>query len=675
MSEPVASEAPPAKRSLLVILLGVVTSRDFALRLMIGAVGAAALGWLGPQWAFAGIVLSQLLADTIKEFVTSREWSVRRLWFVTALALLFDRIRHRLSRAGSTPVATPLVSTLAATVVVVGAFTAVDAARGQSLVGHRHTTFFGGGRHTTAPSVRLPDGRVVTRSAQLAFHDVRVGSSSKPDSLVVSSGSRELRQLRIDASPAAFHVENGCAHRLPAHSSCRVGIVFQPDHAGQVGGRLTIAFVEDPELTLTLEGTAVQAVGATLAPRSLSFERTRIGSQAPAQAITVHSGNAPLPIAKIATGSKEFTVAGGDCPQRLPERSMCTIRLAFAPVAAGARKATLTVTRSGGGRPLKAALTGTAGSPPAQAALTPDQGNFGNVDIGTRSTVADFTLTAGSSALPIGRISATSKDYRITANDCPVRVDAGHSCTIGVTFLPSAEGDRRASLVVRRSDGGGQLSATLRGVGISIAPTLKPPKSDFGSVDVGRKSAPTDFTLSAGSSAFPYKGATTRSKDFRITANNCSGTLDPLSSCTITVVFGPVESGDRSDTLTVTRTDGGTPLTATLSGVGLAPNVVLSPTSLDFGKVCIDCGGPPPTQRVTLSNNGNATLTIRSITSSNPKRFTVANDCGQTLAPGDACSFSVTFVGLSGSSQASIDIDADGSGQHSLAVTATGYTG
>src|SRR5206468_3484584 len=99
-------------------------------------------------------------------------------------------------------------------------------------------------------------------------------------------------------------------------------------------------------------------------------------------------------------------------------------------------------------------------------------------------------------------------------------------------------------------------------------------------------------------------------------------------------VFGPVESGDRSDTLTVTRTDGGTPLTATLSGVGLAPNIVLSPTSLDFGKVCIDCGGPPPTQRVTLSNNGNATLTIRSITSSNPKRFTVANDCGQTLAPG-----------------------------------------
>src|SRR5438552_7112153 len=108
MSVPSASGAFPEKRSLLAIVLGVVTSRDFALRLMIGAVGAAALGWLGPKGAFAGLVVSQLLGDTIKEFVTSRNWSVRRLWFVTALALLFDRLRHRVVARGATPVAAPL---------------------------------------------------------------------------------------------------------------------------------------------------------------------------------------------------------------------------------------------------------------------------------------------------------------------------------------------------------------------------------------------------------------------------------------------------------------------------------------------------------------------------------------------------------------------------------------
>jgi hypothetical protein len=884
MSEPVASEPPPQeKRSLLTILVEVITSRDFALRLMIGAVGAAALSWLGPKGAFAGLLLSQLLGDTIKEFVTSRNVSVRRLWFVTALTLLFDRMRHRIAPGGATPVAAPLVSTLAATVVVVAAFTAVDTARGQSLLDHRPTTFFGGTHHATAPSVRLHDGRVVTSSARLTFRDVRVGGSSEPESFVLSSGSYKLRQLRIDASPPAFHAKNGCPHRLPARSSCSVGIVFQPDRPGHVEGRLTISFVEDPELTLVLEGTAVkvEVVGAILNPSSLRFGRTRVGSTAPAKTITLHAGNTPLPIAEITTGAKEFAVSANDCPDRLSAGSACRIRVAFAPASAGTRSATLTVARRGGGRPVTAALTGAGLSPPTQAKLTParadfgsvqvgsrstpvaftlaagstalaiasvtasadfrigatscsgrlapastctiqvtfapratggdngtltvaraggaapftaglrgvglplaepklvpthadfgtvqvatrshptqftltagstamtdikiasnpadymvdrtkcgnklaahdtctisvvfapiaggvrggtltvtradggtpltapltgtglavapkltpDHADFGDVDIGARSAPTNFTLAAGSSALPIAGISATVKDYRVSANNCPAQLDAGHSCTIDVTFVPVAQGKRLGTLVVR-SDGGRQLSAALTGVGVSVAPTLVPAKFDFGSVRVGASSTTVAFTLSAGSSPFPYRGITTRSKDFRITAKTCSGTLNPSTSCTISVVFAPIAGGVRGGTLTVTRADGGTPLTAPLTGTGLAPYVVLSPTSIDFGNVCTDCGTLSPVKKVRLSNTGNATLTIRSITSSDPRHFTVANgSCGKTLAPGGVCTFSVKFIASSGSWHATITLDADGGGQHSLGVSGAGVVG
>ncbi len=879
-SEPVASETPPEQRSLLAILLGIVTSRDFARRLMTGAVGAAALGWLGPKGAFAGLVLSQLLGDAIKELVTSRSWSVRRLWFVTALALLFDRLRHRIMAPRTTPVATPLVSTLAATVVVVGAFTAVDAARGQSLLAHRHTTFFGGAHRATPPSVRLPDGRVVTSSARLTFRDVRVGGSSRPESLLLSSGSHELRRLRIDTSPATFRVESGCPRRLPPRSSCSVGIVFQPDQQGRAEGRLTISFVDDPELTLALEGTAVKLEGAALEPPRLSFRRTSVGSTALAETVTLHAGNLPLPIAAIATGSKEFTVAANGCPDQLPAGSACRIRVVFAPIAIGVRTAKLTVVRRDGGRPLTAAFTGTAvrmptgatlspahadfgsvqvgssstpvtftlaagssafgigaltasanfqigasscsgrlapgstctiqvtfapaavdghdgmlavaraagaplmaglrgvGVPPAALKLAPTHADFGTVQLGTRSQPTQFTLTAGSTALtditiatdqadyvvdgttcgaqlaahdtctigvvfapsraglrsgtltversggapltapltgtavavdpkltpdhvdfggvdigthtaptyltlaagtsavPIADIGTSAKDYSITANNCPARLDAGESCTIGVTFAPVAEGERLGTLVVTRSDSGPQLSAALGGIGVSVAPTLAPAKLDFGSLLVGARSATTAFTLSAGTSPFPFSGVTTRSKDFRIAANTCTGTLNASSSCTISVVFAPVSNGNRSATLTVVRSDGAPPLTATLAGAGLAPYVVLSPTSVDFGSVCTDCGTRSPIQKVTVANTGNATLTIRGITSSDPRHFTVANgSCGKTLAPGDACVFSVTFVASSGSWQATVTLDADGRGQHGLAVSGAGVVG
>ncbi|HEU5373312.1 MAG TPA: choice-of-anchor D domain-containing protein, partial [Gaiellaceae bacterium] len=106
------------------------------------------------------------------------------------------------------------------------------------------------------------------------------------------------------------------------------------------------------------------------------------------------------------------------------------------------------------------------------------------------------------------------------------------------------------------------------------------------------------------------------------------------------------------------------PLMATLSGVGLAANVVLSPTSIDFSNSTV--------QMVTLSNTGNATLTITGFTSDDTKHFTVANEtCGSTLEAGGACTFSVTFLPDPGTWQATITVEADGRGQHTLVVSAS----
>jgi hypothetical protein len=737
---------------------------------MTGAIGAIALGWLGAGGAFAGLVLSQLLADTIKEFVTNHDWKVRRVWFVTALALLFGRVRRRIAGTGTTPVAAPLVSTLAATVVVIGAFTAADAARGQSLVGHRHTTFFGGTHHATAPSVQLPDGRLVTSAARLNFGDTHVGGSSASRSLVLSSGSHELRRLRIEASPAAFHIVNGCPRRLSSRSSCSIAIAFEPNHEGQVEGRLTISFEQDPELTLVLEGTAVTVAGAVLEPTSLRFGQATVGSATQPQTITLRAGNIALPVARIASGSKEFTVAD-DCPPRLRAGRGCHIRVVFAPRSEGPHTSTLRVTRPGGGRALTATLTGTAVRRPTQATLTPPQADFGDVligapsqpraftltagstavtgikpaadpadyviesttcggrlaasgvctisvvftpsaagrragtltvgraggapliaslagtglaagpkltpgeadfgsvDIGTSSAPTTFALASGTSTLAIGAISVTTSDYEITANTCPTQLAAGQSCRIGVTFLPTAEGKLLAGLVVVRTDGGRQLSAPLAGLGVAVEPTLAPATLDFGQVQLGVHSAPMTLTLSAGSSPFPYAGVTTRSKDFRLAANTCSGTIAASSSCTISLVFSPFTIGDRSVTLTITRSDGGPPLTATLSGVGLAANVVLSPTSIDFGTTSV-------VQKVTLSNTGNATLTITGFTSDDTKHFTVASGtCGSTLEAAGVCTFSVTFLAAPGSWQATITLAADGRGQHTLVVSGSGVVG
>jgi len=73
-----------------------------------------------------------------------------------------------------------------------------------------------------------------------------------------------------------------------------------------------------------------------------------------------------------------------------------------------------------------------------------------------------------------------------------------------------------------------------------------------------------------------------------------------------------------------------------------APNPVLAPQNLAFGNVTV--GSHSNAQTATLSNTGNAALSITSINffGSDPGSFSETNNCGASLAAGASCSITVT---------------------------------
>lgn len=78
-----------------------------------------------------------------------------------------------------------------------------------------------------------------------------------------------------------------------------------------------------------------------------------------------------------------------------------------------------------------------------------------------------------------------------------------------------------------------------------------------------------------------------------------------------------------------------------LAGTSLAAQtVVLTPPSLGFGSVVI--GTTSPARNISLSNTGNATLSITSIAATGS--FTQTNTCRNTVLPGKKCSIAVTFA-------------------------------
>jgi FtsP/CotA-like multicopper oxidase with cupredoxin domain len=173
----------------------------------------------------------------------------------------------------------------------------------------------------------------------------------------------------------------------------------------------------------------------------------------------------------------------------------------------------------------------------------------------------------------------------------------------------------------------------------------------FGNQLVGTNSARQAVTLSnVGVAPLAITSITvlgTNPGDFNFNGNcPIGGNLGVGRSCSMNVRFSPTAIGVRTATLTITDADATSPQTVSLTGTGVAPVAVVSPTSIDFGTQAV--GTPSAPSPITLSNTGNAALVINSINigGANTGSFSQTNNCpigGAGLAPGVSCTINVIF--------------------------------
>ena len=287
----------------------------------------------------------------------------------------------------------------------------------------------------------------------------------------------------------------------------------------------------------------------------------------------------------------------------------------------------------------------------AQGTLSPGSYTFTpGQAVGSQSpSVASFTLSAsGATTLNIGQI-ATTGDYSQT-NNCGASLTNGQACTIQVTFKPSATGDRPGTLTVRANVSGGVLSSTLDGMGLtSGAVTLAPAAGlSFPTTATGASSAPMNVTVSNTGGAPVTLGsgsiAGTNNLDFSVgSGGTCTGTLAANTSCTVPVVFDPVQTGPRSAVFQITSSAPGSPFTVNLSGRAIAPAfLTLSPTTLSFSPT--PQGSASTAQTITETNTGGADAQLDPPTVSNGDYTISANTCGTTLSGGSSCMVSIEFT-------------------------------
>jgi len=194
------------------------------------------------------------------------------------------------------------------------------------------------------------------------------------------------------------------------------------------------------------------------------------------------------------------------------------------------------------------------------------------------------------------------------------------------------------------TNAGGLYDAFVAKLSPSPFVALSPTSLTFGSFNIGTSSAPQNVTLTnSGQTALDISSIATTG-DFSQT-NTCpvGGSLGVGSNCMISVTFTPSAEGTRTGSVTITDNAPLSPQTVSLSGTGVGPVATLSPSSLNFGDVVV---GSHDTVSATLSDTGNATLTITSIsiTGSNVGDFSQTSTCATSLVTGSSCQITVTFA-------------------------------
>jgi Cep192 domain 4/Abnormal spindle-like microcephaly-assoc'd, ASPM-SPD-2-Hydin/HYDIN/CFA65/VesB-like, Ig-like domain len=511
--------------------------------------------------------------------------------------------------------------------------------------------------------------------ASLNFNNVTVGQTSTQSVTLTNSGNADLVLNLATISGPSFGM-NGLSlpKTLTAGQNLTFSVQFTPTSTTAASG--SIVFTDNapgsPQ-TLTMTGSAVAANSTLTAnPGSVNFGSAVVGSRSTQTITLTNSGTATVTVNQVATTGAGFSASGINAGQTIAAGATASFTAAFAPTAAGAISGNITLTTNATNPTLSIALsgTGTQGS----LAANPSSVNFGSLLVGSSGSVSVTLSNAGTAPVTISAASITGTGFAMTGLSVPQSINPGQTSSFTATFAPTSAGSASGSVSITSNAPGSPLTIALTGSATATQAqlTISPTPVAFNNVNVG-SSATQSVTL-----------ANTGNASLNITAASITGsgysmslaaplTINAGQNSTFTVKFAPTSAGSASGSISITSNAPGSPATIPLSGTGVQAQIVASPTSVSFGNVA---DGNTNSQPVTLTNNGNATLTFSQVTVTGAGFSVTGLTTSTTIAAGSGITFNAVFAPTSaGTVNGSIALTTNGSpAQLTISLTGTGQT-
>jgi hypothetical protein len=446
-------------------------------------------------------------------------------------------------------------------------------------------------------------------------------------SISVTTGSGY--KLATGATPAC-----STSSPLGSGASCNIGIAFTPTAIGTQTATLTVSSsASNSPTNVALTGIGLAATQAL--PATVAFGNVADGTTSVPRGFSL-TNNEPVTITvSTIAAPAPYSVSSTTCGATLAAKSSCEVFVTFTPKSAGpAPVSSITLATSGTNSPVSVNLTGT-GVPPS--ALSVSSINFGSVAVGATSSAHAVTLT-NNETTPISVATLTGPaPFAVSSTTCGSSLAASASCTFSMTMKPTAAGAVSKSLAVITGALNSPQAISLIGTGYTLA-SLSTATLNLGNVVVGTTSPIQSLELINGASTSITINSITVPAPYTKASTTCGSTLAAGAQCVISVTLKPTAVGAVPLTsLTVSTSASSTALTAALTGIGIAPAVVI-PTSVNFGNVVVGTTSALSVVKVTNEQLISLTINSLSVTAGSPYAIDPSSTClTPTLAAGASC--------------------------------------
>lgn len=351
-------------------------------------------------------------------------------------------------------------------------------------------------------------------------------------------------------------------------------------------------------------------------------------------------GTGPASLGTPRVEGSGFSLESTSCQASLGAGAKCDISVAFKPASLGSFTGSLALDGGSVGV-LTVSLDGASSGSIARWAQT-------TLDFGDQpATGGTVTKT-----LRIYNDGDVAGDFGVGAQLAPgmtstscQSVAAHGQCLMVFTFTPVAGLSYSTGPLfpLHASASVNSLSIVGKGIAATYSLALSSTNAAFGSIATGDTSEPYVVTLTnQGNVSLPLSEPLVTAPAGFTATHSCNNLIVAGGSCELTLGFSPTEVQPYSGNVTVNAGLAGNK-TIAVSGTGRAPvySVMTTPSVVTFPDTPVNSSSAPIT--VTLTNSGNASLTLPEPLTSQSQGFTVTNTCGTRLAPGYACKINITF--------------------------------